>query len=87
MYLAGIGGLIVGHDNRRGAPGTETLDHIRSVAQQCKAAGLPVFIKQLWRNLRGMSTFLRASHPDEYALFPADLKLRELPWPQLEANE
>lgn len=86
-YGGVIHGVIVGHDNRRGAPGTDTLDHIRSVVQQCKAAGVNVFVKQIWdvrpeevgRAKRGFQ-FLRASHPAEYALYPADLKLRDLPW-------
>lgn len=41
-------GVIVGMNNRRGAPGTDTLDHIRSVVKQCQAAGVPVYVKQLY---------------------------------------
>jgi len=106
-----LAGVIVGHDNRRGAPGTDTLDHIRSVVQQCQAAGVPVYVKQLWHRQRcghclGTGTymgglacphckgkrveakpqFLRASHPNEYALYPDDLKLRDLPWSMPEAS-
>ena len=69
-------GIIVGHDNRRRAPGTDTLDHIRSVVQQCKAAGVSVYVKQIQHQGR----FLRASHPDEFQLYPADLQVRDLPW-------
>ena len=47
-YLAAPQGVIVGHDNRRNAPGTDTLDHVRDVVQQCVRAGVPVFVKQLW---------------------------------------
>lgn len=77
-----IKGVIVGHDNRRGAPGTDTLIHIRSVVEQCKAAGVACYVKQIWYHKPEWDElfFLRASHPDEYALYPADLKHRDLPW-------
>jgi protein gp37 len=48
MTCQDIKGVVVGHDNRRGAPGTDTLEHIRGVVQQCKEAGVNVFCKQLW---------------------------------------
>ncbi len=41
-------GVIIGHDNRKGAPGTQTLEHVRSCVQQCQAAGVKVYVKQLW---------------------------------------
>jgi len=41
-------GAIIGHDNRKGAPGTETLEHVRSVVQQCRAAGVNVYVKQIF---------------------------------------
>lgn len=69
-------GCIIGQDNRRGAPGTETLDHIRRVAEDCRLAGIPVFIKQIHYN----GKLLRASKPEEFDLYPADLKVRDLPW-------
>lgn len=108
-WMRSMKGCIVGHDNRRGAPGTDTLDHIRSVVEQCRGAGVPVYVKQLWmwycstcelvyerrggiyceygqphRPLR--PKLLRASHPDEYKLFPSDLKHTELPWKFPEAT-
>ncbi len=84
-------GIICGHDNRPGAPGTDTLDHIRSVVQQCKAAGVNCYVKQIWipwrypdkaavAGMRDDFRFLRASKPDEYALYPFDLMHRALPW-------
>lgn len=73
-----VRGIIVGHDNRSGAPGTEKLDHIRSAVEQCDAAGVNVYVKQLWAG----GNLLRASHQDEYARFPEDLKRRDLPWAQ-----
>ncbi len=80
--LAAPKGIIVGHDNRRGAPGTDTLDNIRSVVRQCKAAGVPVYVKQIFLDHPewGESLFLRASKPEEYALYPPDLQHRDLPW-------
>lgn len=69
--LSNLSGVIVGHDNRRGAPGTDTLDHVRSVVQQCEAAGVSVFVKQL--HLDGK---LRYDPAD----FPEDLRHRDLPW-------
>ena len=79
--IKGIGenhyrGVIVGHDNRRGAPGTDTLEHVYSVVEQCVAAGLPVMAKQLWQ----FGKLLRCSKPDEYAKYPSDLKHNALPW-------
>ncbi len=73
-----IGGMIIGHNNTFGAPGTDTLAHIRDAAEQCQAAGVPVYVKQFWQD----GTLLRASHPDEFDKYPEDLKLRFLPWRQ-----
>jgi protein gp37 len=67
-------GVLIGHDNRRGAPGTDTLAHVRSVVQQCQAAGVPVYVKQLWVG-PGKPTL--AHDPSQ---FPPDLRLRNLPW-------
>ncbi len=74
--LKPIKGVIVGHDNRPGKPGTDTLEHVRSVVQQCRAAGVNVFVKQIHHKGR----VLRASKPEEFALFPQDIQLRDLPW-------
>ncbi|HUT60581.1 MAG TPA: DUF5131 family protein [Phycisphaerae bacterium] len=43
-----IEGVLIGHDNRPGAPGTDTLAHIRSCVEQCKAAGVNWWVKQIW---------------------------------------
>lgn len=75
-WTKAVAGVIVGHDNRKGAPGTHRLSHIYSVVDQCKAAGVACYVKQIHHKGR----FLRASHPDEFVLYPADLKLRDLPW-------
>jgi len=41
-------GIIVGHNNRRGAPGTEMIEHIRNTVEQCVTAGVAVYVKQIW---------------------------------------
>ena len=70
-------GIIIGHDNRKGAPGTETLDHIADCVQACKAAGIRWFVKQIYLD----GVFLRASKPEEYAQFPTSLSMyARLPW-------
>lgn len=69
--LERISGVIVGHDNRKDAPGTDTLRNIRNTVRRCKEAGTAVFIKQLW--IDGV-----LQKEPEY--FPEDLQLRDLPW-------
>ena len=71
-----LAGIIVGHDNRRGALGTDTTDHILDTVGQCHAAGVRVFVKQLWSGGR----LLRASHPAEYAMYPDWARNNVLPW-------
>lgn len=70
-------GIIIGHDNRKGAPGTGRLDHIIDCVRVCDAACVNWHVKQIWHEGR----FLRANHPDEYKLFPPDLRDgARLPW-------
>jgi len=71
-----ITGAIIGHDNRKGAPGTDTLDHIRGCRAQCMDAGISSFVKQVWIG----GKLLHASKPSEYALYPEDLRGGRLPW-------
>jgi protein gp37 len=71
-----VRGIIIGHDNRRGAPGTDTLNHVRSVVKQCQAAGIPVYVKQLWLP-RGKA---KGGLSKDVKDFPSDLQLRNLPW-------
>jgi len=66
-----VEGIIIGHDNRKGAPGTDTLNHIYSAVEQAKAAGIKIYIKQLW---------VAGKFCKKAEQFPADLRLRELPW-------
>ncbi len=72
----GLTGIIIGHHNTFGAPGTDTLDHIRDAVRQCQAAGVNAYVKQLWQN----GKLLQAKNADEFAKYPDDLKLRQLPW-------
>jgi protein gp37 len=64
-------GVVIGQDNRSGAPGTLGLGNVRQLVEDCKATGTPVFVKQLW--IRGQLV----RNPDH---FPPDLRLRNLPW-------
>jgi len=95
-----IRGVIVGHDSRRHAPGTETLDHVRGVVDSCRDAGVPVYVKQLWlprcehcgwlehanadapfgRRCRLCGGRMRWRLERDPSRFPADLRLRNLPW-------
>ena len=95
-----LAGVLVGHDSRWGAPGIDTLEHIRSVVQQCQAAGVPVYMKQLHLARCEHCGWLEHANTDcgfgekcrlcggrmkwtleiEPARFPADLRLRSLPW-------
>lgn len=93
-----IRGIIVGHDNRRGAPGTDTLEHVRSVVEQCKQAGIPCYVKQLWTwqdidgkvvdehdYTVGKRRYWRlVTSPNQ---FPPDLQLRNLPWSMPEGGQ
>jgi protein gp37 len=58
------------------------LEWIRSVVDQCKAAGVPVFVKQIeapvFRVTRDVPNEKRVVH--ELEEFPPDLRVRELPW-------
>ena len=71
-----ISGIIVGQDRVKGPPGTEGLFPIFELVDECKLHGVPVFVKQIWHE----GKFLRASRPAEYALYPDDLKVTQLPW-------
>jgi protein gp37 len=76
--------VIVGGESGPGARPCHT-DWIRSVVEQCKAAGVPVFVKQLGAHAtdlradEGFRMYLRdrkGSDPDEW---PSDLRVREFP--------
>ena len=72
----GVECVVVGHDNRASAAGTDTLANVFSVVSQCVAAGVPVYVKQLWFEKGGKR---RLYHdPSD---FPPVLQRRELAWP------
>lgn len=74
--LKDVAGIIVGHDNTKHWPGTGGLQEVRMLLWRCREEGCPVFVKQIWHE----GKFLRASRPAEYALYPEDLKVTQLPW-------
>lgn len=78
--------IIVGGESGREARSCE-LDWIRSTIAQCRAAGVPVFVKQLGAHPRGLLGGTEAlggyrprhpkgGEPDEW---PVDLRVREFP--------
>jgi protein gp37 len=64
-----IDGVIIGNEKppHRIIP----LDHVRDLVEQCRAAGVPCFVKQLCINGKVTS---------DVEDFPEDLRVRELPW-------
>lgn len=53
-------------------------DWVRSIVHQCKAACVPVFVKQMgtaWAKENGVK-----KSGNDISLFPEDLQIRELPW-------
>ena len=69
-WLPGLDGVIVGCDNRRDVAFDN--DWARNVLGQCRDAKVPCYIKQI-RSPDGRLL----TNPDT---FPADLRVRELPW-------
>jgi protein gp37 len=89
--LAGIGWVIIGGESGPRARPTN-IEWIRSVVQQCKAAGVPVFVKQLGaRPVTSRTVSTVPLHIEEEGLclvdrkggdpaeWPKDLRVRELP--------
>ena len=84
-----IGWVIVGGESGPGARECN-LDGIRSIVQQCKAADVPVFVKQLgarpvlWRKTKHVDKLKisistndrKGADPSEW---PADLRVQEMP--------
>lgn len=59
-----------------------TIGHIRSLVKQCKAAGVPVFVKQLGSrpvNREGVPHPVSDSHGGNWDEWPEDLRVREFP--------
>jgi len=87
----GIHWVIVGGESGPGARMTD-VDSIRSVVEQCRDAGVPVFVKQLgsksgrWKDIRHrsgepgwFSLDLRDRKGADPVEWPEDLRVRELP--------
>lgn len=66
-----IGRVIVGGESGKGARYCP-IENIRSVVQQCKAASVPVYVKQI--HLDGRAKAIR-----DINQFPEDLRIRQLP--------
>lgn len=80
LDLDGIGWVIVGGESGRD-PRPFDLDWARSIRDQCAAAGIPVFVKQMgtaWARANGH----RGRHiqnGQEPELWPADLRVQQMP--------
>lgn len=82
---ASVDWVIVGGESGPG-PGARLcrIEWIRDLVQQCKAAGVPVFVKQLGAFVDGLASGLRLTHlrdrkGGDMAEWPADLRVREMP--------
>ena len=68
----GIGWVIVGAESRGGGVGRPcNIEWVRKIVYQCKAAGVPVFVKQLHIDGKLIKNM---------EMFPEDLRLREVPF-------
>lgn len=74
----GIDWVIVGGES---GPGARPCDiaWIRSIVEQCQAAEVPCFVKQLGAKCYGLNRGYtgKGTNPDEW---PADLRVRQFPW-------
>jgi protein gp37 len=77
LDLTGIGWVIVGGESGSGAR-PMNLDWVRSIRDQCQAAGVAVFVKQLGSVWAG--GVCRADRKGgDPSVWPADLRIREFP--------
>jgi protein gp37 len=93
--LTGIGWVIVGGESGPGARPFD-IEWARSIIAQCKAAGVPVFMKQLGATPieavspgNPVAINLHLKHPkgNGMAEWPADLRVREFPRPASQGGE
>jgi protein gp37 len=90
-WLGGLGWVIVGGESGHGAR-TFRLEWARSIVEQCRAAAVPCFVKQLGARpaaemvrpgcsarSAGERLDLRDSHGGDWDEWPEDLKVREYP--------
>ena len=89
--LKQMSGVIVGHDNIRSAPGTETHEHIKDIIAQCFDANVPCYVKQAWvrHTSQGFNVTDRRSEwcsADKFKFakeandLPGGVRIRNLPW-------
>jgi protein gp37 len=83
----GIGWVIAGGESGPGARPCD-VSWVRSIVAQCKAAGVPCFVKQLGANVSGYNphgTWVRGrphfydSKAGDMAEWPEDLRVRQMP--------
>lgn len=80
--LDGISWVIVGGESRQGGPAKRfDCDWARRLRDECQAAGVPFFVKQLGSNVTNNGRPLRLAdgHGGEWAEWPEDLRFREMP--------
>lgn len=81
-YLGKIGWVIVGGESgSRGRAKPFECDWARKLRDECAAAGVPFFLKQLGGNVTdgGQPLVLPDSHGGDWNEWPGDLKVRQLP--------
>ena len=70
-FRRSVGWVIVGAESRGGGIGRECrIEWVRSIVEQCKAADIPVFVKQL---------HIDGKLVKDIEKFPEDLRLRQVP--------
>jgi protein gp37 len=80
LDLRGIGWVIVGGESGGNARWCD-VDWARSVIRQCKASGVPCFVKQLGSTPLGWP--LRDRKGGDWNEWPADLRVRQFPGEEL----
>lgn len=87
--MAALDWIVVGGESGPGARRFD-IEWARSTVEQCKAAGVPVFVKQLGANPAPLSIeagsvverlWLRDRKGGDIEEWPADLRVRE--WPEV----
>jgi protein gp37 len=71
--MGAVGWVIVGGESGQNARACEVA-WVRSIRDQCRAAGVPVFVKQL-----GTSPYFLDSHGGDPEEWEEDLRVREFP--------
>jgi protein gp37 len=77
----GVQWVVVGGESGPNARPT-VIGHVREIVQQCKAAGVPVLVKQLGArptNREGMPHPLKDRKGGDISEFPEDIRIREYP--------